>query len=87
MRPEYLRLAGDGDAQAVPVRVERAQDIGTYWLLTGTVQEAGAQSGMLRARLGGEAAALRPGDTAWLSVFNRHTCYYVNEVLVPWSPQ
>jgi glycerol transport system ATP-binding protein len=85
VRPEYLRLAGNADTQAVPVRVERAQDIGTYWLVTGSVQEAGGQVGTLRARLGPEAAALRPGDTAWLSVFNPHTCYYVNEVLVPWS--
>jgi len=82
VRPEYLHLADDGDAQAVPVRVERAQDIGTYWLVTSSVQEAGAQVGTLRARLGAEAAALRPGDTAWMSVFNRHTCYYVNEELV-----
>ncbi|MNS85880.1 hypothetical protein D3C72_1197570 [compost metagenome] len=65
------------------MRVERAQDIGTYWLLTGGVQEAGALAGTLRARLGIEAADLRLGDTAWLSVFNRHTCYYVNEELVP----
>ncbi|MGH8787525.1 MAG: ABC transporter ATP-binding protein [Cupriavidus necator] len=83
VRPEYLHLAPESDAQAVPVRVERAQDIGTYWLLTGGVQEAGALAGTLRARLGIEAADLRPGDTAWLSVFNRHTCYYVNEELVP----
>ncbi|EON16543.1 ABC transporter ATP-binding protein [Cupriavidus necator] len=83
VRPEYLRLAPESDAQAVPVRVERAQDIGTYWLLTGGVQEAGALAGTLRARLGIEAADLRLGDTAWLSVFNRHTCYYVNEELVP----
>ncbi|WP_454742068.1 ABC transporter ATP-binding protein [Cupriavidus necator] len=83
VRPEYLHLAPARDAQAVPVQVERAQDIGTYWLLTGTVQEAGAQAGTLRARLGTEAADLRTGDTAWLSVFNRHTCYYVNEELVP----
>jgi glycerol transport system ATP-binding protein len=82
VRPEYLHLADDGDAHAVPVRVERAQDIGTYWLVTSSVQEAGAQVGTLRARLGAEAAALRPGDTAWMSVFNRHTCYYVNEELV-----
>ncbi|MDK3021309.1 ABC transporter ATP-binding protein [Cupriavidus taiwanensis] len=82
VRPEYLQLAPERDAQAVPVQVQRAQDIGTYWLLTGTVQEAGAQAGTLRARLGVEAAGLRAGDTAWLSVFNRHTCYYVNEELV-----
>ncbi len=87
VRPEYLRLAAAGDAQALPVRVARAQDIGTYWLVTGTVQEAGGQVATVRARLGAEAAALRVGETTWLSVFHRHTCYYVNEELVQGSPE
>ncbi len=81
VRPEYLRLAPADDPQAMPVRVERAQDIGTYWLMTATVNHGEAAT--IRARLGTEAAALRPGDTAWLSVFNRHTCFYINEELVP----
>ena len=80
VRPEYLQLAPEGDAQAMPVRVERAQDIGTYWLMTSTVNHG--EDATLRARLGTEAASLRPGDTAWLSVFNRHTCFYINEELV-----
>ncbi|MBY4946963.1 ABC transporter ATP-binding protein [Cupriavidus respiraculi] len=94
VRPEYVRLAPDGDHQAVPARIQRAQDIGTYWLATAALASPGqgdatapAQAEapaatLLRARLGSEAAALRTGDTAWFSVFNRHTCYYVNEELV-----
>ncbi|WP_454721782.1 MULTISPECIES: ABC transporter ATP-binding protein [Cupriavidus] len=82
VRPEYLRLAAGTDAQALPARVERAQDIGTYWLVTATVQDAGGAPALVRARLGNEAAGLAPGQTVWLSVFNRHTCYYVNEELV-----
>ncbi|RZT41700.1 ABC transporter ATP-binding protein [Cupriavidus agavae] len=81
VRPEYLQLAPENDPQALPVRVERAQDIGTYWLVTATV--ANGETAMLRARLGTEAAALRTGDTAWLTAFNRHTCFYINEELVP----
>ena len=80
VRPEYLQLAPADDPQAMPVRVARAQDIGTYWLMTATVDHG--QDATLRARLGTEAAALRPGDTAWLTVFNRHTCFYINEELV-----
>jgi glycerol transport system ATP-binding protein len=101
VRPEYVRLAADGDHQAVPARIQRAQDIGTYWLATATLLNPGetvappASAGtatpepvdlhaatLLRARLASEAAALRTGETAWFSVFNRHTCYYVNEELV-----
>ena len=74
------QLAPADDPQAMPVRVARAQDIGTYWLMTATVDHG--QDATLRARLGTEAAALRPGDTAWLTVFNRHTCFYINEELV-----
>ena len=82
VRPEYLRLAASTDPQAVPARVERAQDIGTYWLITATVQDAGGHAATVRGRLGNEGAALRSGETVWLSVFNRHICYYVNEELV-----
>lgn len=80
VRPEYLQLAPANDPLAMPVRVERAQDIGTYWLVTSTVDYGEAAT--IRARLGTEAAQLRAGDTAWLSVFNRHTCFYINEELV-----
>ncbi|MDF3836327.1 ABC transporter ATP-binding protein [Cupriavidus basilensis] len=86
VRPEYLRLAASTDPQAVPVRVERAQDIGTYWLVTATLRDGGdsgaGEASIVRGRLGAEAAALRAGETVWLSAFNRHTCYYVNEELV-----
>ncbi|MGO4305340.1 MULTISPECIES: ABC transporter ATP-binding protein [unclassified Cupriavidus] len=81
VRPEYLELAASDDPQAMPAHVVRAQDIGTYWLVTATV-ENGGEPATIRARLGTEAASLRPGDTVWLSVFNRHTCFYINEELV-----
>ncbi|MWL87827.1 ABC transporter ATP-binding protein [Cupriavidus sp. SW-Y-13] len=84
VRPEYLHLALADHPQAMPVRVERAQDIGTYWLVTATVANGpDGEPATIRARLGTEAAALRPGDTAWLTAFNRHTCFYINEELVP----
>lgn len=91
VRPEYLRLARSDDEQAVPAVIERAQDIGTYWIAAARLQDSGAGGAridspvgapLLRARLGDEAAALRSGDTAWFSVFHRHTCYYVDEELV-----
>jgi len=90
VRPEYLRLARADDEQAVPVVIERAQDIGTYWIAAARLQDNGPDASadgldnapLLRARLGDEAAALRPGETAWFSVFHRHTCYYVDEELV-----
>ncbi|MCT9072412.1 ABC transporter ATP-binding protein [Cupriavidus gilardii] len=91
VRPEYLRLARSDNEQAVPAVIERAQDIGTYWIAAARLQDSGAGGAsidspvgapLLRARLGDEAAALRSGDTAWFSVFHRHTCYYVDEELV-----
>ncbi|WP_422648398.1 Glycerol transport system ATP-binding protein [Cupriavidus sp. H18C1] len=99
VRPEYLRLARPDDEQAVPAVIERAQDIGTYWIAAARLQDHAGGAGvegtdgtkgivgadgspLLRARLGDEAAALRPGEAAWFSVFHRHTCYYVDEELV-----
>ncbi|TWG86722.1 carbohydrate ABC transporter ATP-binding protein (CUT1 family) [Cupriavidus gilardii J11] len=86
VRPEYVGLARDDDTQAIPVVIERAQDVGTYWLVTARLTGEGGTTAdtqpLVRARLGDEAAALRPGDTAWLSVFHRHTCYYIDEELV-----
>jgi glycerol transport system ATP-binding protein len=86
VRPEYLRLSNADDTHAVPVSIQRAQDIGTYWLATATLSAADSplpgEAPTVRARLGNEAAALHLGETAWLSVFNPHTCYYVNEELV-----
>lgn len=82
VRPEVITLAEAGTPAAVPVIVERAQDVGTYWLLTARVGAADGHGTIVRARLGSEAASLRTGDAAWLSLFHRHTCYYVDQELV-----
>jgi len=57
--------------------VAQAQDVGTHVLLTGRV---GTHT--LKARLAPEAVAPRPGETAWLRVLGRHTCFYRDDALV-----
>ncbi len=51
VRPEYVTLAGAGDAGTVPAKVTQAQDIGTYWLVSATVG-SGASAATVRARIG-----------------------------------
>jgi len=73
VRPEYLQPCEPHAQGAVPVRITRVQDLGTYLLLTGDFQGA-----VLRARAAaGHAVAV--GDTAWLPLLNPHTCFYRNE--------
>ncbi len=71
VRPEYVAPVAAGSAGALPVTIERAQDIGTYWLVAG---RSGAE--LLRARLAPEQAVPQPGETVWFSVLNAHTCFY-----------
>lgn len=78
VRPEYLRVADAGAAGAVPMRVERVQDVGTYTLLV-----ADFDGTPVRARLGSNVVAGGAGGTVWLSVLNPHTCFYRDEVLIP----
>jgi glycerol transport system ATP-binding protein len=77
VRPEYLRLAGPDEPGAVPMRVERVQDVGTYTLLV-----ADFEGTPVRARLGGDAVPAAAGGTVWLSVVNPHTCFYRDEELI-----
>lgn len=77
VRPEYLRLAGPDAPGAVPMRVERVQDVGTYTLLV-----ADFEGTPVRARLGGDAVPAAAGGTVWLSVVNPHTCFYRDEELI-----
>ena len=81
VRPEYVQLAAENGAGAVPGVVTQAQDIGTYWLVTARIGSAGNAS-LLRARLSPEQAIPRVGDSVWLSIVGTHTCYYKNEELV-----
>jgi len=81
IRPEYVRLTDVNAAGALPGVVTKAQDIGTYWLVTAQVGAA-ADASVVRARLSPEQAIPNVGDTVWLSVVDEHTCYYVNEELI-----
>ncbi len=72
MRPEYVTLAAPHASGAVQGTVTQAQDIGTYWLLTTTL----ADGSVVRARLSGEQAVPKVGETAWLTIAGTHTCWY-----------
>jgi len=78
VRPEYLRVTEPGAAGAVPMRVDRVQDVGTYTLLMADFEGAA-----VRARLGSNIVPEAAGGTVWLSVLNPHTCFYRDEVLIP----
>ncbi|MFT3663587.1 ABC transporter ATP-binding protein [Piscinibacter sp.] len=79
VRPEYVTLAAPHAAGAVPATVARLQDIGTYWLLSAAL----ADGSVVRARLGGEQALPRVGQSVWLALAGTHTCWYgANEELV-----
>ncbi|WP_088283740.1 ABC transporter ATP-binding protein [Ideonella sp. A 288] len=75
VRPEYVTLAREGDAGALPARVLQAQDIGTYWLVTAQVGQ-GADTHTVRLRLNAEARAPQAGEAVWLGLVGPHTCYY-----------
>ena len=77
VRPEYVALAQGGDAGALPAQVVKAQDIGTYWLLTATRGDA-----VIRARLSPQAKVPAAGETVWLNVVGAHTCFYKNEEVI-----
>ncbi|MBW8779407.1 MAG: ABC transporter ATP-binding protein [Burkholderiales bacterium] len=78
VRPEYVTVAVPDTPGAVPVTVDQAQDIGTYWLLT----THAADGSRIRARLHPHQAIPRAGDTAWLLINGPHTCLYQNELLI-----
>ena len=78
VRPEYVTIAADGEAGALPVVVAQAQDVGTYWLLTTRT----ADGTVIRARLHPHQAIPKVGDATWLLVNGVHTCFYENELLI-----
>ncbi|MFL6700223.1 MAG: ABC transporter ATP-binding protein, partial [Vitreoscilla sp.] len=78
VRPEYVTIAVPDTPGAVPVTVDQAQDIGTYWLLT----THAADGTRIRARLHPHQAIPKAGDTAWLQINGPHTCLYQNELLI-----
>ena len=78
VRPEYVSVAVPDTPGAVPVTVDQAQDIGTYWLLT----THAADGSRIRARLHPHQAIPRAGETVWLQINGPHTCLYENELLI-----
>src|SRR5437763_1152367 len=56
VRPEYVGLAAPNQPDALPAKVQKSQDIGTYQLVTATSGDA-----LIRARLSPEAKTPQPG--------------------------
>jgi glycerol transport system ATP-binding protein len=81
VRPEYVTLAEPNAPEALPVRITQAQDIGMYWLVTGSVGN-GADERVVRARVSPQQAIPRVGDTAWFGVVGPHTCFYRGDELI-----
>jgi glycerol transport system ATP-binding protein len=86
VRPEYVRLAVDGDAGTVEGVIERVQDLGTSMLITVRVGTASVKvrtpvQTELETSLatGGAQAA---GRKLRLSVVNSHSRFYRNEALI-----
>lgn len=77
VRPEYVQLAEQGRPDALPAKVQKAQDIGTYQLVTAISGDA-----VIRARLSPEARRPAVGEDVWLHVLGTHTCFYKDEELI-----
>ena len=77
IRPEYVTMGDAQDTTALPAKVMRWQDCGTYQLLT-------AQCGTtpIKVRLRPDVQALAVGNEVWLGVMGKHTCFYKNEKLL-----
>ena len=78
IRPEYVGVTTQAAPNAVPAVVTKLQDIGTHLMLTATVQGS-----VVKARLSSELPGLAQGTAVWLQLLGPHTCFYVNEELVP----
>lgn len=78
IRPEYLTVCDAGAIGAVAATVVRLQDVGTHFMLTATVG-----SYVLKARLAPDSAGFSVGSTVWFQLAGDHSCYYLNEELIP----
>ena len=86
IRPEYVAIAGAGDAGTVDAQIERIQDLGTSILITARV---GAASIKVRAPVETDfqtslaaAGAVAVGRSLRLSVINAHSRFYRNQDLI-----
>ena len=83
VRPEYVELVHGPQAAAIPVRVLRAQDVGTHWVLTASVEvSAQADPVVIRARLPAQAQVPAIGVSAWFKIMSAHTRFYKNEEMI-----
>jgi len=78
IRPEYLQMCEPASAGSVAATVIRMQDVGTHQMLTAKLGEH-----VIKARLSAEQTPLSIGSTVWLQLVGEHSCYYINEELVP----
>ena len=82
VRPEYVTLAREGDAGALPAQVLQVQDVGTYWLVTAKISSSTLQN-IVRLRLAPEADPPRQGDAVWLGLLGPRSCWYrADETLI-----
>lgn len=77
IRPEYIQLVSAGAEGALPAVVTNLQDIGTFAMLTATIDGI-----KLKVRLGLDDLQPSIGETVWLKVLCSHACFYKNEELV-----
>lgn len=78
VRPEYVTLVPPHTPGALPTQVHHIQDVGTHHMLT-----ARLNGHTLKTRLLSDVAPPKTGDTVWMSVMGEHTCFYLNEEIVP----
>lgn len=79
VRPEYVTVGAAATPGALPGTVTQVQDIGTYWLVTAKLAAGDAT---VRARVAPQGVMPKPGETVWLGIVGRHTCFYKDEELV-----
>lgn len=77
VRPEYVRVVSANEPGALQAQVVQVQDIGTYQMLTATLDGQ-----TLKARVPPDLAVPAPGEPVWLQLVGEHTCFYKNEELV-----
>ncbi|HRO60790.1 MAG TPA: ABC transporter ATP-binding protein [Burkholderiaceae bacterium] len=77
VRPEHVGLAAPGAPGALPVQVQKTQDVGTYGLLTTRRGDA-----LIRARVDVAEPLPAVGERLWLQLIGPHTCFYRNEELI-----
>jgi len=74
VRPEYVTLAPAEADGAVRATVTKAQDIGTYWLVTAQIGDDAAS--VIRARLSSHGPVPKAGEAVWLRIVGPRTCFY-----------